>query len=86
MLCFCPYGIDTAEITIIVRELLLELGIHVNWTMEPVANCYRVGNHLGIPPDTIKQTFDFLTEDIEDITGIKIEVPINVKEQTLLIW
>lgn len=81
---FCPYGIDTAEITIIVRELLLELGIHVNWTMEPVANCYRVGNHLGIPPDTIKQTFDFLTEDIEDITGIKIEVPINVKGADIL--
>jgi Fe-S oxidoreductase len=81
---FCPFGIDTAEITIIVRELLVELGCHINWTVEPAANCYRVGNHLGIPPNTIKDTFDFLADDIEDITGIRVEVPINVKGADIL--
>ena len=81
---FCPFGIDTAEITIIVRELLVELGCHINWTVEPASNCYRVGNHLGIPPNTIKDTFDFLADDIEDITGIRVEVPINVKGADIL--
>jgi len=46
---FCPYGIDTAEITMIARELLGLLGLYVNWVLEPVANCQRFGNHLWTP-------------------------------------
>ena len=41
---FCPYGIDTAEITMMARELLNLVGLNVNWVMEPVANCFRTGN------------------------------------------
>jgi len=81
---FCPYGIDTAEITMIVRELLTELGCHINWTIEPVANCYRTGNHLGIPPHTFKASLDFLVEDIKDITGVSVNVPINQKGAHIL--
>jgi Fe-S oxidoreductase len=62
----------------------MELGCHINWSVEPAANCYRVGNHLGIPPNTIKDTFDFLADDIEDITGIRVEIPINVKGADIL--
>ena len=76
---FCPYGIDTAEITMFMRELLTSLGLHVAWTIEPVANCQRTGNHLGIQPHAFKETFEFLEDDIEDVTGIKIETPINQK-------
>ena len=36
---FCPYGIDTAEITMMARELMHEVGLGINWIMEPVANC-----------------------------------------------
>ena len=36
---FCPYGIDTAEITMLARELLNLVGLNINWVMEPVANC-----------------------------------------------
>jgi len=35
---FCPYGIDTAEITMMGRELIGLLGLYVNWVIEPVAN------------------------------------------------
>ena len=47
---FCPYGIDTAEITMMARELIGLLGLYVNWVLEPVANCFRLGNHLAIQP------------------------------------
>ena len=47
---FCPYGIDTAEITMMGRELLNLIGCNTNWVLEPAANCFRVGNHLGIQP------------------------------------
>jgi Fe-S oxidoreductase len=81
---FCPFGIDTAEITMMARELLNLLGINVNWIMQPVADCYRTGNHLGIQPHGLKDTLEFFTDDIEEVTGIKIEVPINKKGAEVL--
>lgn len=81
---YCPYGIDTAEITAIVRELLHELGLGINWIMEPVSNCNRTGNHLGIQPHAFKEIVEFLCEDIETITGIHIDPPINEKGHEIL--
>ncbi len=81
---YCPYGIDTAEITMMGRELLHELGLSINWVMEPISNCFHVGNHLGIPPHTLKDIIDFMCDDIEEITGIKIEVPLNKKGAEVL--
>ena len=40
---FCPYGIDTAEITIMGRELTNLLGLNIDWIASPVANCYQDG-------------------------------------------
>jgi len=34
---FCPYGIDTAEITIMGRELLNLIGLNIDWIATPVA-------------------------------------------------
>jgi len=70
---FCPYGIDTAEITIMGRELLNLIGLNIDWIATPVANCYRTGNHLGIQPHAFIDMMDFFTDDIEEITGIKVE-------------
>jgi Fe-S oxidoreductase len=81
---FCPYGIDTAEITMIGRELLGLLGLYVNWVIEPVANCFRYGNHLGIQPHALKDTLDFMVDDIEEATGIRVDVPINKKGAEVL--
>jgi len=81
---FCPYGIDTAEITMMGRELLNLLGLNITWALEPVANCHRTGNHLGIQPHTFKDSLEFFQEDIEDITGIKVDLPINKKGADIL--
>ena len=62
---FCPYGIDTAEITILARELLNLLGLNIDWIAGPVAACWKTGNHLGLQPHTIKDTFDMFVDDIE---------------------
>jgi Fe-S oxidoreductase len=70
---FCPYGIDTAEITIMGRELLNLIGLNIDWIATPVANCYRTGNHLGIQPHAFMDMMDFFTDDIEEITGVKVE-------------
>ncbi|MCE5282884.1 MAG: (Fe-S)-binding protein, partial [Deltaproteobacteria bacterium] len=81
---FCPYGIDQAEITMIGRELLNLVGCNINWVIEPVANCFRTGNHLGIQPNGVKDMLDFLADDIEDRTGVRVEVPLNRKGAEIL--
>ena len=81
---YCPYGIDTAEVTMIARELMNLVGLNINWVMEPVANCHRTGNHLGIQPHTFKDNIEFLCEELEDTTGIHIEPSINRKGAEVL--
>ena len=81
---FCPYGIDTAEITMMGRELLGLLGLYVNWVIEPVANCFRFGNHLGIQPHGMVDIFNDFVDDIEEITGIRVDVPMNKKGADIL--
>ncbi|MBW2145833.1 MAG: (Fe-S)-binding protein [Deltaproteobacteria bacterium] len=81
---FCPYGIDQAEITMMGRELLNLVGCNINWIVEPVANCFRTGNHLGIQPHGLKDMLDFFADDIEDLTGIRVDVPINKKGAEIL--
>ncbi|MBI5181313.1 MAG: (Fe-S)-binding protein [Nitrospirae bacterium] len=81
---FCPYGIDQAEITIIGRELLNLVGLNTDWISGPVANCFIKGNHLGLEPHAIKNNIDFMLDDIETITGIKIEPTFNRKGAEIL--
>ncbi len=81
---FCPYGIDTAEITIMGRELLNLLGLNIDWIATPVANCYRTGNHLGIQPHAYKDMLDFFVDDIEEVTGIRMEPSFNKKGADIL--
>jgi len=81
---FCPFGIDTAEVTMMGRELLGLLGLYVNWVVEPVANCYRYGNHLGIQPHGLADTLEFMVDDIEQVTGVRVEAPLNRKGAEIL--
>lgn len=81
---FCPYGIDTAEITMMGREFMNLLGLNIDWIAGPSANCYMKGNHLGLEPHTIKNTIEFFLDDIETVTGIKIEPTFNRKGAEIL--
>mgnify|MGYP000707671745 CR=1 FL=1 len=81
---FCPYGIDTAEVTMMARELLNLVGVNTNWIMEPASNCNRTGNHLGIQPHAFKDIVDFMVDDIEEITGVRVKAPLNEKGHEIL--
>ncbi|MEW5992977.1 MAG: sulfate reduction electron transfer complex DsrMKJOP subunit DsrK [Candidatus Zixiibacteriota bacterium] len=81
---FCPYGIDTAEITMMARELLNLVGINIDWICTPAANCYRTGNHLGVQPHGFKDSIDFAVDELEELTGIRVEAPINRKGAEIL--
>jgi Fe-S oxidoreductase len=81
---FCPYGIDTAEITMVVRELLSLVGINIDWIITPAANCFRTGNHLGILPHGFKDSVDFAADDLFDLTGIRTQPSIMRKGAEVL--
>jgi Fe-S oxidoreductase len=81
---FCPYGIDTAEITMIGRELLNLIGCNINWVLEPAANCFRTGNHLGVQPHGFKDSVDFAVDELEELTGIRVDASINRKGAEVL--
>lgn len=70
---FCPYGIDTAEVTMMAREMLHLVGVGTNWILEPAANSNRTGNHLGLQPHTFKENAEFLLDDIEEATGVRLQ-------------
>ena len=82
---FCPYGIDTAEITMMGRELLNLLGLGIDWITTPAANCFRTGNHLGIQPHGFQDSVDFAIDDLEDNTGIRVDAPVNKKGAEILV-
>ena len=81
---YCPYGIDTAEITMMGRELLNLVGCNINWVLEPAAKCFRTGNHLGVQPHGFKDSIDFAVDELEEITGIRVQAPINRKGAEVL--
>jgi Fe-S oxidoreductase len=81
---FCPYGIDQAEITIIGRELLNELGLNIEWIAGPASNCYMKGNHLGLEPHTILGNLEYMLDDIETVTGKRIKPTFNRKGAEIL--
>jgi Fe-S oxidoreductase len=81
---FCPYGIDQAEITIIGRELLNELGLNIDWIAGPASACYMKGNHLGLEPHTIVGNLEYMLDDIETITGRRIKPTFNRKGAEIL--
>ncbi len=81
---FCPYGIDTAEVTMMGRELTNLLGLNTGWISAPVANCNRTGNHLGIQPHAFKDMLEFFVDEIEEVSGIKVEPSFNRKGAEIL--
>ena len=72
---FCPYGIDTAEITIMGRELTNLLGLNIDWVAGPVANCNRTGNHMGIQPHAFKEMLGFFVDEIEAVSYTHLTLP-----------
>ena len=74
---FCPYGIDTAEVTMAAREIMAAAGIATKYVTEVVAKVYDTGNNLGIGPEAWKYNCQFLEEDVKDTDGVEIKFPVD---------
>lgn len=82
---YCPYGIDTAEITMAAREIMASIGVGTKYVTEVVAKVYQTGNNLGIPPLAWIDNCEFLEEDMEEILGVPIRFPVNEEGAEILL-
>ena len=82
---FCPYGIDTAEVTMAAREIMASIGMGQKYTNEIIGKVHRIGNNLGIPEPALANTLEGLEEDTKDETGVDVKFPLNVKGAEVLL-
>jgi [DsrC]-trisulfide reductase subunit K len=82
---FCPYGIDTAEITMAGRDILDSIGMGAKYSNEIIGKVFNVGNNLGLPPKALRATLDGLAEEIEEETGLPVKLPLDVKGADILL-
>jgi Fe-S oxidoreductase len=74
---FCPYGIDTAELTMAGREILDAVGYGQKYSNEIIGKVHRVGNNLGLPGPALADTLTGLEEDIKEETGVDVRMPLD---------
>lgn len=82
---FCPYGIDTAEISMAAREILNHIGRGQKYCTEIMGKVYKIGNNLGLPEPALADTLEGLEEDIEDETGVAVKLPLDKKGAEILL-
>ncbi|MEK8018568.1 MAG: sulfate reduction electron transfer complex DsrMKJOP subunit DsrK [Candidatus Parabeggiatoa sp.] len=82
---FCPYGIDTADISMAAREILDCVGKGQKYSNEIIAKVYKIGNNLGLPEPALRNTLDGLEEDIKDETGIDVRLPLDEEGAEILV-
>lgn len=82
---FCPYGIDTAEISMAAREILDHIGRGQKYCTEIMGKVYKIGNNLGLPQAALADTLEGLEEDIEWDTGAKVKLPLDKKGAEILL-
>ncbi|MFS8084547.1 MAG: sulfate reduction electron transfer complex DsrMKJOP subunit DsrK [Acidobacteriota bacterium] len=82
---FCPYGIDTAEVTMAAREIMDSVGQGQKYTNEIIGKVHRIGNNLGIPGPALENTLEGLEEDTKEESGFDVKFPLNVKGAEVLL-
>ncbi len=82
---YCPYGIDTAEITMAAREIMASIGKGMKYSNEIIGKVYTIGNNLGLPEPALKDTLEGLEEEVEEDTGVAVKYPLDVKGVEILL-
>ncbi|MBI2754026.1 MAG: (Fe-S)-binding protein [Betaproteobacteria bacterium] len=82
---FCPYGIDTAEITMAAREVLDAIGYGSKYVNEIIGKVHRIGNNLGLPVPALANTLEGFEEDVKEDTGADVRFPLDRKGAEVLL-
>jgi len=81
---FCPKGIDTAEVTIAIRELLAHLGLATKFHAGITKNMRDTGNNMGTPLPALLDGIEFLEEELKEETGLDIPIPVDIEGAEVL--
>jgi Fe-S oxidoreductase len=82
---FCPYGIDTAEISMAAREIMDRIGLGQKYCNEIIGKVFKIGNNLGLPGPALEDTLEGLEEDVMDETGVEVKYPLDQKGADILL-
>ncbi|MBF0292474.1 MAG: (Fe-S)-binding protein, partial [Nitrospinae bacterium] len=82
---FCPYGIDTAEISMAAREIMDSVGIGQKYCNEILGKVLTAGNNLGINPHALANTLEFVTDDVKEVNGVDVAYPLDQKDSDVLL-
>jgi Fe-S oxidoreductase len=82
---FCPYGIDTAEITMAARDLMDAVGVGQKYSNEIIGKVHSIGNNLGLPGPALRNTLEGLEEDVKEATGVDVRFPLDEKGAEVLL-
>ena len=82
---FCPYGIDTAEISMAARDIMDSVGVGQKYSNEIIGKVHKIGNNLGLPQPALRNTLDGLEEDVKEATGVDVKFPLDVKGAEVLL-
>ena len=82
---YCPYGIDTAEISMAAREVMDTIGVGQKYCNEIISKVHKIGNNLGLPGPALEDTLEGLEEDVEEETGVAVKYPLDVKGAEVLL-
>src|SRR3990172_8161712 len=82
---FCPYGIDTAEISMAARDIMDSVGLGQKYSNEIIGKVHAIGNNLGLPEPALRNTLDGLEEDVKEATGVEVKFPLDAKGAEVLL-
>src|SRR3990172_365773 len=82
---YCPYGIDTAEITMAAKEVMDSIGVGQKYSNEIIGKVHKIGNNLGLPGPALQDTLSSLEEDLKEETGLVIRLPLDEKGAEVLL-
>jgi Fe-S oxidoreductase len=74
---YCPYGIDTAEITMAAKEVMDSIGMGQKYTNEIIGKVHKIGNNLGLPGRALADTLQTLEEEVKEETGQDVRFPVD---------
>jgi Fe-S oxidoreductase len=82
---YCPYGIDTAEITMAAKEVMDSIGMGQKYSNEIIGKVHKIGNNLGLPAPALRNTLETLEEEVKEDTGLDVRFPVDQKGAEVLV-
>ncbi len=82
---YCPYGIDTAEVSMAAREIMDSVGLGQKYCNEIIGKVHKIGNNLGLPEAALADTLEGLEEDVLEDDGVPVKFPLDVKGADVLL-